>query len=280
MAVALDLDVKPVSGAIGAEVHGVDLAAELDEATVAAIRRALLDHLVLFFRGQRLAPGELLALARRFGEPSEYPFVRGLDDYPEIIEVIKREDETQNFGGLWHSDTTYLEHPPLGSLLYAKELPPVGGDTLFANMYLAYETLSPGMRRLLAGLRAVNSAEKASAAVTRVDRSRERPKDASAFVTTAEHPVVRTHPETGRQALYVNPGHTVRFVGMTEAESAPVLEYLYRHQIRPEFTCRLRWEVGTVAFWDNRAAQHYALNDYHGYRRAMLRVTLAGDRPV
>jgi taurine dioxygenase len=270
---------EPIAPALGAEVKGVDLCESLDEDTVGAIRRALLDYLVVFFRDQQLRPGQFLEVAKRFGETSEYPFVKGRDDYPEIVEVIKREDEQVNFGGLWHSDTTYLEHPPMASLLYASEIPPVGGDTLFANMYRAYETLSPGMQRLLEGLKAVNSADKADAAITRVDRLRERPADATDVVTTAEHPIVRTHPETGRRALYVNPGHTVRIVGMSEAESAPILSYLYKHQIRPELTCRFRWQQGSLAFWDNRSAQHYALNDYYGHRRVMQRITLAGDRP-
>jgi len=271
--------VTPIAPALGAEVHGVDLSGPLDERCVAEIRRALLEHLVVFFRGQSLDPPGLLGFARRFGDPSRYPFVEGLDGYPEVTEVIKRESETVNFGGIWHSDTTYLERPPMASMLYAREIPPVGGDTLFANMYLAYESLSPGMKRFLAELRAVNSAEKPDAAVTRTDRRRERPRDAGDTTTTAEHPVVRTHPETGRKALYVNPGHTVSFVGFTEDESAPILEYLYRHEIRPEFTCRFRWEVGSLALWDNRCAQHYAMNDYHGYRRVMQRITLAGDVP-
>ena len=274
--------IEPLSPALGAEILGVDLAAPLQAGTVAAIRRAFLEHLVIFFRDQSITPEQFLRFARTMGEPSEYPMVRGMDAYPEITEVIKREDERVNFGGIWHSDTTYLDCPPMGTMLYARELPPVGGDTLFANMVLAYESLSPGMRRFLDGLTAVNSAGKDVAAATRADRIRERPGRPGRTGDAppqAEHPVVRTHPETGKKALYVNPGHTVRFAGMSEAESAPILEYLYAQQIRPEFTCRFRWQVGSVAFWDNRAAQHYPLNDYHGYRRAMQRITLAGDRP-
>jgi taurine dioxygenase len=213
------------------------------------------------------------------GEPSEYPFVKGLEGYPEITEVVKEKDERINFGGVWHSDTTYLECPPMGTILYAREIPPVGGDTIFASMIAAYEALSPGMRRLLDGLTAVNSADKGDAAATRADLRRQRPKDEGDTVTTSEHPIVRTHPETGQKAIYVNPGHTLRIAGLSEAESAPILEFLYRHQKRPEFTCRFRWRLGSLAFWDNRAVQHYPLNDYHGHRRAMQRITLAGDRP-
>jgi taurine dioxygenase len=270
--------VHPVAGAIGAEISGVDLARPLSEGTVAALRRAWLEHLVIFFRDQDLTPAQFLAFARRFGDPTEYPFVKGLDEYPEIIPVLKREHEQVNFGGVWHSDTAYLDVPPMASMLIAREIPPFGGDTLFANMYLAYETLSDGMKGMLEGLVAVNSSAKADASRTREDRM----KDSAREVTrdyAAAHPVVRRHPETGRRALYVNVAHTVRFDGMTVEESAPLLDYLFRHQVRPEFTCRFRWRPCSVAFWDNRCAQHNAINDYHGHRRLLHRITLAGDTP-
>ena len=273
------LQVRPFSGAIGAEISGVDLAEEVDDDTIAAIRRAWLDHLVIFFRGQDLPPARFLAFARRFGEPIEYPFVKGIDGFPLITPVVKLEHERVNFGGLWHSDTAYLETPPMGTMLVAREVPPYGGDTLFANMYQAYEALSPGMRQLLDGLVAVNSSAKADVTKTREDRIRDGARGDAATEYEALHPVVRTHPETGRRALYVNGGHTVRFKGMTEAESAPLLNFLFAHQTRPEFTCRFRWETGSLAFWDNRCAQHNPINDYHGFRRMMHRVTLAGDRP-
>ncbi|MBV9863495.1 MAG: TauD/TfdA family dioxygenase [Alphaproteobacteria bacterium] len=272
-------EIRPLSGAIGAEIAGIDLNAELDAATVAAIRRAWLDHLVIFFRGQQLPPERFLGVARLFGQPVEYPFVKGIDGFPEITPVVKLEHERVNFGGLWHSDTAYLERPPMGTMLLAREVPPVGGDTLFANMYLAYETLSEGLRRLLDGLVAVNSSAKADVTRTREDRVRDGARADARAAYEAEHPVVRTHPETGRKALYVNGGHTVRFTDMTEEESAPLLRFLFAHQTRPELTCRFRWEVGSIAFWDNRCAQHNPINDYHGYRRIMHRVTLAGDRP-
>ncbi|MGB5082440.1 MAG: TauD/TfdA family dioxygenase, partial [Burkholderiales bacterium] len=175
------------------------------------------------------------------------------------------------------SDTAYLERPPMASLLHAVEIPPVGGDTLFANQYLAYEALSDGLKRTLAGLRAVNSSSKAEVSRTREYRLREAGVEQKALETA--HPVVRTHPETGRKALYVNTGHTVRFEGWTEGESAPLLEVLFAHQVKPEFTCRFRWAPGSLAFWDNRCTQHNPVNDYHGYRRVMHRVTLAGDLP-
>ena len=271
--------IDPIAGALGAEIDGVDLSRPLNAETVAEIRRALLAHLVLFFHDQDLTPGALLAAARQFGTPIEYPFVKGIDGYPEVIEVAKLEHERVNFGGVWHSDTTYLESPPMGTLLLAKEIPPTGGDTIFANMYLASETLSDGMRAMLDGLTAINSSAKADASRTREDRIRSAPKDGSGRVLEAEHPVLRTHPETGRKALYVNVAHTTRFGGMTEAESAPLLRYLFQHQTTPELTCRFRWRPGSLAFWDNRAAQHNAINDYPGHRRIMHRVTLAGDRP-
>jgi taurine dioxygenase len=274
------LGIEPVAGALGAEITGVDLAADLSDATVAAIRRAWLDHLVVFFRDQPLPPARFLALARRFGEPIEYPFVKGLPDFPEIIPVLKLEGEKVNFGGVWHSDTTYLDVPPMASMLVAREVPPAGGDTLFANMYLAYESLSPGMQRLLAPLRAVASSSKADASRTREDRLKDSARADAREEYVATHPVVRVHPETGRRALYVNVAHTVRFEGMTVEESAPLLHFLFDHLTRPEFTCRFRWRPGSIAFWDNRCAQHNAINDYAGHRRSMHRITLAGDKPA
>jgi alpha-ketoglutarate-dependent taurine dioxygenase len=273
------LEIRPLSSALGAEIFGVDLAATLDDETVRALRRALLEHVVIFFRDQELTPHGLLALAERFGEVVEYPLIKGLPECPLVLPVIKEPEDRSNFGGVWHSDTAYLERPAMASLLYALETPLAGGDTMFANMYLAYETLSEGMRRLLDGLNAVNVAGKAVALQTRQDMYSKRGTAADVEAVSAIHPVVRTHPETGRKALYVNLAHTLRFEGMTEAESAPILEYLFAWQIQPELTCRFRWRPGSLAFWDNRASQHYPLNDYHGHRRVMHRVTLRGDRP-
>ena len=271
------MEVRRIAGALGAEISGVQLNYELGAGTVAEIRKAFLEHQVVFFRDQELDPAQFMAFARRMGEPVEYPFVKGIDGFPEVIEVKKLEHERTNFGGIWHSDTSYLQDPPMGSMLLARELPPYGGDTLFANQYLAYEALSEGMRRMLEGLTAVNSSSKADASRTREDRIKERGARSEELV--AEHPVVRTHPETGRKALYVNVAHTARFKGMTDEESAPVLKFLFEHQVRPEFTCRFQWRVGSLAFWDNRCAQHNPVNDYHGHRRVMHRITLAGDRP-
>ena len=213
----MKLEVRRIAGALGAEILGVDLT-QLSSETVAAIRRAFLDHQVVFFRDQRLTPAQFMEFAERMGRPIEYPFVEPIAGFPKIIEVKKLEHERQNFGGIWHSDTTYLEEPPMGSMLLAREVPPYGGDTEFASQYLAYETLSAGMQRLLEGLTAVNASAKADVTRTREDRVKEKGGDGRDYV--AEHPVVRTHPETGRKALYVNIAHTVRFSGMTEEESA------------------------------------------------------------
>jgi len=275
----MTLDVRPIAGALGAEISGVDLSKDLSDAAVAAIRRAWLEHLVIFFRDQDLPPARFLAFARRFGEPIEYPFVKGLEEFPEIIPVLKLEHEKINFGGIWHSDTTYLDVPPMASMLVAREVPAAGGDTEFANMYLAYETLSAGMRRLLDGLLAVNSSAAADVSRTREDRLKDSGRADAKKEYAASHPVVRVHPETGRRALYVNSAHTVRFEGMTDEESAPILKFLYAHQTRPEFTCRFHWHPGSLAMWDNRCAQHNAINDYQGHRRLLHRITLAGDKP-
>jgi taurine dioxygenase len=268
------LEVRRIAGALGAEVLGVDLSKDFPEKE---IRKAFFEHQVIFFRDQRLAPAQFMAFAHRMGKPIEYPFVRGIDGFPEVIEVKKLEHERHNFGGIWHSDTTYLQEPPMGSMLLARELPPYGGDTLFANQYLAYESLSDGMRRLLDGLIAVNSSANADVSRTREDRVKEQARTTEELVS--EHPVVRTHPETGRKGLYVNVAHTACFTGMTKEESAPVLSFLFQHQVKPEFTCRFQWRVGSLAFWDNRCVQHNPVNDYHGHRRVMHRITLAGDRP-
>jgi taurine dioxygenase len=272
------LTVKRVAGALGAEIGGVDLREAPAGAVAAGIRNALLDHLVVFFRDQELTPAQLLAFSATMGRPVEYPFVAGIAGFPEVIEVAKLEHERVNFGGVWHSDTTYLDEPPMGSMLLAREVPPYGGDTLFANMYLAYETLSPAMQEVLCRLRAVSSSAKADVSKTREDRIRSDGRQETRAYE-AIHPVVRTHPETGRRSLYVNVAHTTRFDGMTEDESEPLLGFLFRHQVRPEHTCRFTWAVGSLAFWDNRCTLHDPINDYQGFRRRMHRVTLAGDRP-
>ena len=269
------MEVRPISGCLGAEIRGVDLACALSASTVTAIRQAFLEHLVVFFPDQNLSSAQFLSFAHLIGRPVEYPFVKGLDGFPDIIAVVKQPQQTINFGGNWHSDTTYFAEPPMATLLLARELPPAGGDTQFANQYLAYETLSDGMRALLAPLRGVSRSDKAEASRTREDRT-----TAEHTVMVADHPVVRVHPETGRKSLFINLAHTAQFVGMTEEESRPLLRFLWAHQMRPEFTCRFRWSPGALALWDNRCALHSAINDYNGYSRVMHRITLAGDVPV
>lgn len=234
---------------------------------------------MLCIRDQPLSAEQYMAFANVFGAPVEYPFVKGLDGFPKIIEVKKLENERNNFGGIWHSDTTYLEQPPMASMLLAREIPPQGGDTLFASQYAAYDALSDTMKRLLDGLVGISSSAKADVSATREDRIRSSGRDDSRQEYHAEHPVVRTHPETGRKALYVNIAHTVGIKGLTDAEAGPLLEFLFAHQVKPEFTCRLVWAPNTLAIWDNRCALHNPVNDYHGYRRVMHRITMAGDRP-
>ena len=272
------MEIRRIAGALGAEILGIELSSATDD-EISFIRKAWLAHLVVFFRDQPLSPEEFMAFARRIGKPIEYPFVKGIPGFAEIIEVKKLEHEKINFGGVWHSDTTYLEIPPMASLLLAREIPPAGGDTLFANQYLAYEALSGGMKRMLAGLVGVSNSAKANVTRTREDRIKSDGGDAAGKELVAEHPVVRTHPETGRKALYVNFAHTQRFKDMTVEESAPLLEFLFEHQVKPEFTCRFAWQPGSLAMWDNRCTQHNPVNDYYGYRRVMHRITLAGDRP-
>ena len=225
------IEIRPIAGALGAEIQGVDLARPLEDEVVAEIRRAFLDHLVLFFADQELESPTLVAFAERLGQLMEYPQMKGLPDFPVITPVTKLEHEKVNFGGVWHSDTAYLERPPMATMLYALEIPPYGGDTLFANQYLAFETLSEGLRKALDPLIGVNTSTKAQVSKTREDRLREVGAQLKAMV--AKHPVVRTHPETGRRALYANSGHTTHFEGWTEEESQPLLDYLFQHQVRP-----------------------------------------------
>ncbi len=280
------IEVKPVAGTLGAEISGVDLADDLDNETFSEIHQALLEHLVIFFRNQKMTPEQHKAFARRFGELDVHEYVQGIDGHPEIIEVVKEADERDlNFGGTWHSDVTYQEKPALGSVLYALETPPHGGDTMFANQYLAYETLSEGMREMLSGMTAMHSAARSYGPNSRAAKRQAIGKNSMRITVSEdalaerEHPVIRTHPDTRRKCLFVNGVFTTRFKDMTVEESQPLLDFLYKHAVRPEFTCRFRWEPGSVAFWDNRCTQHYALNDYHGFRRRMHRVTISGDRP-
>jgi taurine dioxygenase len=271
------MHVEPLTGSLGAIVTGIDLSAGLSPDEVNELRQVWLQHLVIQIRGQDLTPDQQMAFARQIGEPDTYPFLKGI---AELTEVLKRENETVNFGGIWHSDTTYQPKPPMATMLYAKELPPIGGDTLFANQYAAYESLSEGLADTLASLRAVSKAGNKVVSATREARIDEKGTGTPVDDLSASHPVVRVHPETGRRSLFVNPAHTERFDGWSAQDSAALLQTLFGQQIREEFTCRLKWQVGDLALWDNRCTLHYPVNDYHGHRRLLHRVTLKGDEPV
>jgi taurine dioxygenase len=268
------LVIRPMSGTIGAEIGGVDLEGALSDATVAGIRGALAEYGVVVFRNQTLTPEQHIAVARRFGEINVNRFFAYADGYPEIALVSKEPDQTANIGGGWHTDHSYDEHPALGSMLYAREVPPCGGDTMFASMYAAYDALSDGLKQTLSGLRAVHS----SRHVFGIERPAMQGRIGNPELATQDaiHPVVITHPESHRRVLYVNPGFTLRFEGWTAEESQPLLRFLFQHAARPEFTCRLQWQNGSLAFWDNRSTWHYALNDYQGQRRLMHRITIEG----
>ncbi|MEN3950798.1 TauD/TfdA family dioxygenase [Iodidimonas sp. SYSU 1G8] len=278
----MSIEIEPLGAAAGARIHGVDLSQPLDEADFARVRRALLDHLVIFFPDQHLSPDEHKAFGLRFGTLNIHPHVKPLDGHPEVLNIVKEPDDRLNFGGGWHSDMSFLDKPVLGSILYAREIPRTGGDTMWANMCLAYDALSTGMKQMLAGLTAIHTAEDiygAQGIYNNDDRRSMRTQAAEQASGRAEHPVVRTHPETGRKLLFVNEAFTTKFKGMTRAESRPLLDFLCQHATSAPFVYRHRWTENEVAFWDNRCTQHFALNDYAGQRRVMHRVTVNGDRP-
>ena len=283
-----ELDIRPIAGALGAEIHGIDLSETLDDEAFGAVRQALHHHLVIFFRNQTISPDQHLAFARRFGDIEIHRYAKGLDSHPEILPVVKEAtDKAANFGGIWHTDVAFHEVPPMGQILYALEVPKFGGDTIFVNMYRAYETLSDGMKRMLEGRNAMFTGERSygrsNSEVTKRQAQFSRSMDVKPMDNAeaeVAHPIVRTHPETGRKSLFIS-GIAIRSLeGMTREESHPILEFLKEHAIRPENTCRFRWKPRSIAFWDNRCTQHYALNDYHGQRRVMHRVTVAGERPA
>ncbi len=272
---------RRISGSLGAEVSGVDLSRDLDDHTVAAIRTGLLEHLVLVFRDQSLEPSSLAAFARRFGKLNRHPYVKPLAGHPDVFRIVKEPEDVHHFGNGWHSDLSYAERPALATMLYATELPPYGGDTLFADMRAAWHALSDGMKAMIEGLVAVFSNERTYGPDAARFRHGVKKMEVAqqSEITRVEHPVVRTHPETGEKALYLNPLHTVGLKDMTAEESKPLIDYLCRHAVRPEFLCRVRWQPGSLAFWDNRATMHYAVDDFAGHRRVMTRVTLEGDQP-
>jgi taurine dioxygenase len=283
------IEVKPIAGALGAEIAGVDLA-DVDDETFADIKSAWLEHLVIFFRNQSISPEQQLAFAKRFGEIHHHPFMKGMDEHPDILEIIKEEGDTKAFGEVWHTDQMFNPKPAKATILYAKETPSAGGDTLFTNLYLAYETLSEPMKAMLSGVKTWNVGDRKK--LQQADKIGVTPdgrysgnekmsakvRDPGDVQTEAAHPLVRTHPETGRKALYIS-NHTQTLMDFKPAEARPILDFLAAHAVEPEFTCRFRWEVGSMAIWDNRCTQHRALNDYPGKRRRMHRITIAGDAP-
>jgi len=272
------MEIQAFASALGALVHSVDLARPLPAAGVDAIRKAVADYGVVFFRDQRLTPEQHLGFARCFGAINVNRFFKTVDGYPEIAEVRKEPDQQRNLGGNWHTDHSYDLAPAMGSILYAREVPGSGGDTLFASMYRAYDALSDGLKRTLEGLRALHSSRHVFGTSTYGLRGdlQGRVLNPEMAVQDAVHPVVVRHPGSGRKALYVNPGFTVRIDGWTDEESRPLLQYLYEHAARPEFSCRFQWGPGSIAFWDNRCTWHYALNDYPEQRRLMHRITIEG----
>lgn len=269
------IEIQPISGALGAEIHGVDLTEKINDTQFVELRQAFGEYGVIFFRDQDLSPEQHIAFAERWGEININRFFSTVDGYPMIAEVRKEPHHQNNIGGGWHTDHSYDLAPALGSILYAREVPQSGGDTMFASMYLAYEALSDGLKQTLEGLRAVHSSRHVFGHQRGNDLD-ERLGNTELATQDAMHPVVITHPDTGRKALYVNGGFTLHFDGWTVEESKPLLSYLYQHASRPEFTCRFRWQKGSVAFWDNRSTWHYALNDYPGQRRLMHRITVEG----
>ncbi len=297
------IDIRPIAGTIGAEIHGVDLSKPLSDDGFEAIHQAFLEYLVIFLPNQApLSPDRLKEFADRFGEVDPAPFAYPLkmpliEGHPEILNILtEATNRAINIGGFWHTDVTYRERPNLGSVIYAKETPPFGGDTMFANQYLAYETLTDGMKEMLLPMRAIHSSAmphgQENARFGSVAKDHAPSEDDRTFAATGlehtkveiietAHPVIRTHPETGRKSLYVNRAFTSHFEGMTIEESLPLLEILWAQGVRPEFTCRYRWSPDTVGVWDNRATQHYAINDYYGHRRYMQRISIhESSRPV
>ena len=277
------IEVRPLTGTLGAEIGGVDLRDSLSDKTFEEVHQALLDNLVIFFRNQDITPDHQKAFGRRFGELHVHPYIPMLAGHPEIIKLESADDGPGKMAyqsNTWHTDLTYTAEPPMGSMLHGIKVPEAGGDTMFLNLYASYEALSETMKSLVDGLTAVHDIV-ASMPSDFMQQSWAPKQLANLQKVTppVEHPVVRTHPETGRKGLYVNPAFTLRFKGWTRRESRPLLNYLFEHSRQEQFTCRFRWEAGSVAFWDNRSTWHFALNDYQGHRRHMRRVTVNGDRP-
>ncbi len=274
-----DLEILPLTPTIGAEIRGIDLARPLDAGAVGHLRTALLDWKVLFFRDQTITTEQHLAFARNFGDLEVHPFAPHKPGYPEVL-ALTHDKDNKGRENTWHSDVTWREIPSMGSILRAVEVPPVGGDTLFANMYAAYEGLSDKVKEQVEGRVAVHDFAHFRVALRKKGKSEAEIEAFNKAYPMVEHPVVRTHPETGKRAIYVNAAFTQHIVGLEKAESDALLKHLYAQAAIPEYQCRFRWETGSIAFWDNRASQHYAASDYWPAVRRMERVTVIGDRPV
>ena len=270
------ISVSPLSGAMGAEISGVDLSKNLSNQVFTEIHQALLENLVIVFHDQSLTPEACKLFAQKFGKLVKYPFVEGLQQHPEIFEIRKEPDEKKNFGGNWHSDMSFTELPPMGTMLYSLEVPSKGGDTMLTNLYLAYESLSEGLKSLLEDMEAEYSAALKHAGGRRnvMNATRFDVANLDRAEESFYHPIVRKHPETGQKALYISSGHLLRFKDMRVEESKPLLDFLKNHATQPDFTCRVKYRKGTLVLWDNRCTQHRALNDYHGERRVMHRITI------
>lgn len=262
-----ELEVRKVTGLTGAELHGVDLSKPLSDKTIAQIKEALATHGVIFFRNQDLTPRQYLDFGSHFGEISVSKALPKVEGHPLINELVRQPEAQPNIvGGVWHADQTYRDEPTYGTMLYGRTVPPYGADTAYINMQAAYEHLSDGLKETLEGLKGVH--------VHARNQKNRTAEEIAARPEVAVHPVVTVHPDTGRKALYVSPGYTERFEGWTEEESAPLLQFLFQHALRPEFGCRFRWEQGSIAFWDNRQVWHYAVNDSTGHLRVMHRLVI------
>ena len=273
-----DILINPTSGSMGVEIHNVDLSKELSDSLFSEIRETFIAHGLIFFRDQELTPDDHLRFAKRWGEININRFFVKVEGYDQIAEVRKDADQKINIGGAWHTDHSYDQVPAMGSILLAKETPKIGGDTLFTNMYRAYETLSDGMKKTLESMKACHSSRHVFGAHTGYsEASNQRIGNPELATQDAIHPVIITHPESKRKALYVNPEFTVNFEGWTVEESKPLLDYLTEHTTQQENTTRFQWEPGSIAFWDNRCTWHFALNDYPGETRLMHRITVEGS---
>lgn len=272
------LTISPLSPTIGAEIGNIDLRQPVDDATLVEIRQALLDWKVIFFRDQALTHDQHLAFGRRFGELEVHPFSPRHDDHPEVL-VIQHDAKNHGYENIWHSDVTWRQQPSLGSILRMTEAPPVGGDTLFADMYSAYDGLSDELKAEIDGKVARHDFAGFRRGMIKRGASAEEVEAFNATYPNPLHPVVRTHPETGRRGLYVNRAFTEEILGVTPERSDELLDILYRQATYPEYQCRFRWEKNSIAFWDNRACQHYAVSDYWPHNRGVERVTVIGDTP-